>query len=160
VSSPADPPRRPPPAVARRPVAYVEPDEPLWRQEVRDRLRSLTTAVTLVATVAIAALGIALWALFTGEQGGDGASAQRVRDLDRRVRALESLSQQGASREDFASVRDRQQALDDRVQALEERVEQPSEDVAAIRDALLAMQESTEELERRVDEVEQPQPLP
>ena len=55
-----DPTRRLPPA---DPVAYGDAEELLFREDVRDRLRSLTTAVVMLAVLAVAALGIAIWAL-------------------------------------------------------------------------------------------------
>src|SRR5918992_117796 len=61
-------------------------------------------AVGLLAVVAVAALGLALWALLTQEEERDargGASAERVSDLEDRVDDLESDAEQAPSREDL-----------------------------------------------------------
>ena len=72
-----DPTRRLPPA---NPVAYGDAEELLFREDVRDRLRSLTTIVVMLAVLAVAALGIAIWALLDGQDSGDtqAASASQV----------------------------------------------------------------------------------
>ena len=55
---------------ATEPVAVTQADELLFREEVRDRLRSLTTAVAFLAVLAVAALGIAIWALLSSQDAG------------------------------------------------------------------------------------------
>ena len=49
--------------VGDRSVAYVHSDEEFWRRYLHERLRSLTSAVALVAIVAVAALGVGLWSI-------------------------------------------------------------------------------------------------
>ena len=148
------PPARP--AVRQREVV-VEPEELLWRQEVRDRLRSLTTAVTLAALVAFAALGVALWVLFADPQDDRGASGARVNQLEDRVQQVESAVERSASSDALDAMRQQQRSLDRRLQALETKVDQPSEDVSAVRDALAETQQALDQLAQRVDDLEQQQ---
>jgi septal ring factor EnvC (AmiA/AmiB activator) len=149
------PPARPPVTQA---VTYVDTDELAWRQEVRERLRSLTTAITLVGILAAGALGVALWGLLRDDDG-DGASLARVRALEERVDSLESESDESASRTEAAAIRERQRTLEQRLQTLTQQVRQPSADLEATRDALEATQQSIDQLEQRVDALEQ-QPIP
>jgi septal ring factor EnvC (AmiA/AmiB activator) len=149
------PPARPP--LRHREVVQLEPEELLWRQEVRDRLRSLTTAVTLVALVAVAGLGVALWVLFADPQDDRGASVARVGSLEDRVGKLESGLERSASRDALATVREQQRSLDQRLQALEAKVQQPSEDLNRMRDSLVETQQALDELAQRVEDLEQQQ---
>jgi len=139
-------------------VVQVEPEELLWRQEVRDRLRSLTTAVTLVAVVAVAGLGVALWVLFADPQDDRGASGARVDQLEDRVQQLESGIERTASRDALATMREQQRSLDQRLQALDAKAGQPSEDLTAMRDSLVSTQQALEQLTERVEDLEQQQP--
>ena len=138
-------------------MVQVEPEELLWRQEVRDRLRSLTTAVTLVAAVAVAGLGVALWVLFADPQDDRGASGARVGQLEDRVRQLESGIERTASRDALATVREQQRSLDQRLQALDAKAERPSEDFNALSDSLVSTQQALEQLTERVEDLEQQQ---
>jgi hypothetical protein len=92
---PADAPPRP-----RAPREYerevVVADDYAWREEMLDRLSSLRTAVVLLGVLAVAALGVALYALLTQEEEGDvrrqGDIQQlgdAVQQLDERVQAVE-----------------------------------------------------------------------
>jgi peptidoglycan hydrolase CwlO-like protein len=156
---PDDPTRRLPPApplpARRREVAYVEPDDLLWRQEVLDRLRSLTTAVVLLAVLAVSALGIALWALFADPADERGAAPVRVRELEERVDELESELEQTASGDALSTLREQQRSLDQRLQALDAQVRQPIEDLDVMSDAIVETQQAVEQLEQRIDALEQ-----
>ena len=152
------PPVRPP--VRQREVVSVESEAMLWHQEMRDRLRSLTTAVTLAALLAVVALGIALWVLLADPQDERGASVSRVGELEERVQGLESGLERSASRDGLDALRGQQRSLDERVQALDAKVAQPSEDLEGMRDAVVETQQAVEQLEQRVEELEQQQTVP
>lgn len=161
-SGPDDPTRRMPPVSApprRGTTVYVEPEEALWRQEVLDRLRSQTTAITLVAVLAFAALGVGLWAVLSDAQRDDGASSARVSRLEQRVDRVESaLSGRDTALQDVATLRERQQALEQRLRGLEQRVADPVEELDTMSQAITATQQAIEQLEERVDQLEQATP--
>ena len=50
------------------------PEDPLWREEVLDSLRSLRTAVALLGVLALVAVGVAVWALLSSDDDGGGGS--------------------------------------------------------------------------------------
>ena len=172
-ADPDEPTRRLPPTEPAQPIAEREVVtsrelEPAWLQEVLDRLRSLRTAVGLLGVVAVAALGVALWALLTQEEESDarrGASSERVRDLENRVDDLESRLTDAASGDSVDRLRDAQGRLEERVQAVEDRVGGPSAgavedlqgDVGQLGDAVEQIGGTVEDLEQRVDEVERAQ---
>lgn len=141
-------------------VGLLEPDEVLWRDEVRRRLRALTTALTLAIAVAVVALGSALWALLAGADDDRGASVRRVTLLEQRVQRLEGLANGSASREGLAAVREQQRSLTQRVDALDDRLQQPAGEVAALRTAVDGTQQAVEQLEQRIAELEQQSPVP
>jgi septal ring factor EnvC (AmiA/AmiB activator) len=154
-----DPTRRLPatsPEVRQREVAYVHSDEALWRESVNDRLRSLTTAVTLAVIVAVAALAVALWSVLGDSD--DGATSDRVSRLEERVEALDARLQQRPAAVDLAAVRERQQALEQAIRRLQGQIDQPDEDTAAVIEAVDATQQSIAQLEQRVADLEQTAP--
>jgi uncharacterized protein YoxC len=158
---PEEPTRPIPPArpiATERTVVRTEPEETLWA-EVLDRLRSLRTGLLLVAVLAFAALGVALWALLDDVDDMDrrGASRVRVERLAERVDRLESQVGEAASEGGLASIRDGQRALQRRLQALGATVEQSRADVGEISGAFEALQDSVETLEQRLEAVEQQQ---
>lgn len=172
-SDPDEPTRRLPPTEPAQPIREREVVtshelEPAWVEEVLDRLRSLRTAVGLLAVVAVAALGVALWALLTQEEEGDarrGASAERVSDLEDRVDDLESRTRDAASGDAVDRLRDEQESLEERVGAVEDRAGDPSngaidglqQDVTQLGDAVEEIGGTVEDLEQRVDELERQQ---
>jgi uncharacterized protein HemX len=135
----------------RRDVAYVS-DEALWREHIYDRLRSLTTAVTLVAIVAVAALGVGLWALLADPRD----DTDRLRRIEQRIEQLEA--QQRPATDDLAAVRQRQQALDERLRALEDQADEPAAETEAMIEAIESTQQSVAQLEQRVADLEQAAP--
>jgi chromosome segregation ATPase len=157
-----DPTRRLPPVSTpprRGRTVYLEGDEAVWRQEVLDRLRSHTTAITLVALLAFAAFGVGLWAVFSDAQQDEGASSARVRSLEQRVERVESaLSRRDAALDDVATLRDRQQALEQRLQGLEQRIADSAENLDSTAQAITGTQQAIEQLEERVDQLEQAAP--
>jgi cell division protein FtsL len=162
------PPTEPAQPIREREVVTSHELEPAWVQEVLDRLRSLRTAVALVGVVAVAALGLALWALLMQEEEGDarrGASAERVRDLEDRVDDLESQVRDAASDEAVDRLRDGQERLGERLRAVEDQAGGPSEgaiedlqqDVTQLGDAVEQNGGTLEDLEQRVDDLERQQ---
>jgi uncharacterized coiled-coil protein SlyX len=161
VSAPDDPTRRLAPAPAHRHASvYVETtDEALWRQEVRDRLRSQATAIALVGVLAVAGLAVGLWAVLSGTADDDGASSARVQRLEQRVDRVEAaLRQRAAALEDVGALGDRQRTLEQRIQGLEQDVAEPAEQLDAVTQAIAGTQQAVEQLEQRVDQLEQTAP--
>jgi hypothetical protein len=150
------------PIAAEREIVGPAPDQTLWA-EVLDRLSSLRAGLVVVAVLALAALGIALWVLLddAGETDRGDASRARVERLEDRVDSLESQVGESASRGGVAAIRDGQQALQQRVQALEGAVEDAQaagEGVDEVAAAVEGLQDSVDALEQRVEAVEQQQP--
>ena len=161
------PPTRPPDAPPyEREVAVAANDDYVWREEVVDRLNSLRAAVVLLGILAVAALGVALWALLTQEEESDarrGASAAEVRSLEQRVEDLEQDLDGAASRDEVSQLSDTVEALDERVTTVEDRVEAQG-DRASSEQAVEDLQgdvqqlaDAVEQLDQRVDEVEEQQ---
>jgi hypothetical protein len=146
---------RPAPPVARRGTgAYVATDATLW-VDLRARLRSLTSAVTIALIVAVVALGVALWALLGGTDDDTGASPARVSMLDQRVERLESATRRGAWRDELSAVRQQQRVLAERLAALSNTIEQPTDDVDSLRTAIDATQQAVDQLNQRLIALEQ-----
>jgi outer membrane murein-binding lipoprotein Lpp len=170
---PTHPPDAPLPPRYEREVAVTAGDDLVWREEVLDRLDSLRTAVVLLGLVAVAALGVALWALLTQEEEGDarrGASVEQVRDLEERVDELEQDVEQASPREEVSQLSDSVESLDERIGALEDRVERQADggaseqavedlqgDVQEVGDAVEQLGDAVEQLDQRVAAVEQQQ---
>jgi hypothetical protein len=163
---------RPPPEEPTRPIPPARPiesertvvrtaqEETLW-PEVLDRLASVRTGLVLVAALALAALGVALWALLDDGPGREDASRVRVERLADRVDRLESQIGETASEGGVAAVRDRQQALQRRVQDLEATVEESraaGQDLEEMAAAVEGLQDTVEALEQRVETLEEEQP--
>jgi predicted RNase H-like nuclease (RuvC/YqgF family) len=164
------PPAQPPPLEYEREVAVTARDELIWREEIVDRLNSLRAAVVLLGILAVAALGIALWALLTQEEESDarrGASVEQVRDLEERVEELEQDVERAPSRDALTELSEAVESLDERVGAVEDRVERQGAseqaiedlqgDVQQIGDAVEQLGETIEQLDQRLDAVEQQQ---
>jgi DNA repair exonuclease SbcCD ATPase subunit len=135
-------------------ASYERPVEPpdrdaSWRAQVRDRLRSLTRALAVVAVLTVAALGIALWALIADEDDDGRGRAGAIRALEDRVDELEAEVERAPSRVEV-SIRDEQRSLDERFDELEENTSDALEDV----------RQDLEQLQQRVDELEQRQQRP
>lgn len=127
----------------------MAPREPLhsdstWREHVEDRLHSLTRALAVVAVLAVAALGISLWALLAEDDDDGRARARAVRSLEDRVERLEAEVDRAPSRV-VVSVRDEQRSLDERL----DEVEQDTSE------AIDGLRQDVRELEDRVDELRQ-----
>jgi hypothetical protein len=157
-----DPTRRLPPvrpAVRERSAVYVAQEEAVWRQEVLDRLRSQTAAIAMLAVLAVAALGVGLWALYSQGQDDNDASGARVRQLEQRVDAVESrLQQRAGARQDVTALRQEQRALDERLRVLEQSAEDAGENLDAMSQAVSGTQQAVEQVEERVEQLEQLEP--
>ena len=135
-------------------ASYEPPTERLdrdtaWYLEIRDRVRSLTRALVVVAVLTVAALGIALWALLADEDDDRRAQPGAVRALEERLDELEAEVDRAPSRVQV-SIRDEQQSIDERLDGLEQDTSDAIEDV----------RQDVEELRERVDELEQQQQRP
>jgi DNA repair exonuclease SbcCD ATPase subunit len=115
-----------------------------WRAHVIDRLRSLRRALAVVAALAVAALGIALWAVLAEDDDDGRARARAVRALEDRVERLEAQVDRAPSRV-VVSVRDEQRSLDERLDELEQDTSE----------AIDGLRQDVRELEDRVDELRQ-----
>ena len=146
----------------------VPDDDLAWREVMRDRIRSLRTAVALLGLLALAALAVAGYALLTQEEEVDakrGASNQRVSALDDRVDKLESDVDDAPSKGSVSGVRSDQKALSERVDKLEARPKakpqaQPqtdgpsAQDVQDVQSSVDDLGRDIEDLNGRVDELE------
>ena len=156
------PPDAPPPRGYEREVAVTAGDDLVWREEVLDRLASLRSAVVVLGIVAVAALGVALWALLTQEEESDaqqGASVERVRDLEDRVAELEQDVEQASSRDELAQLSENVESLDERVGDLEDRVERQAGDEQAVEDLQGDVQELGDAVEQLSDAVDHVAPV-
>lgn len=141
------PPTPPSPPVYEERVVTpaVDPNVVLLRLE--DAIGSLRTGLMLVGVIAVAALGVAIYALTKADDSGSGsraglASDARVSQLDDRIdrlsRQVQSLrSGSGASGD---AVEDRVEALEKTVKTLAER---PSTDP----------QQAIDQLSERIDDI-------
>jgi archaellum component FlaC len=146
------PPR--PPVVEERYVApAADPNAILLRLE--DAVNSLRTGLMIVGVIAVAALGVAIYALMQDDDGaatrGNAASESRVSQLDDRI---DRLSRQVQDVRSDARSNDETAGLGDRVEALEGTVEQLA-DRPAPGDATQAVQELSERIDDVAADVEQ-----
>lgn len=151
-----------PPAYERELVAPV-PDDYVWREEVIDRLNSLRTAVILIGILAVAALGVALWALLTQEEEGDarrGASVSDVRNLRDRVDRLEQNLDQAPARDAVNQLSRTVDSLDERVTKVGDSVASQGSSAQAVEGLqgnVQQLSDAVEQLDQRVQAVEQQQ---
>ena len=153
---PTERPDAPSPRTHEREVVVTADDELIWRQELVERLSSLRTAVVLLGILAVAALGIALWALLTQEEESDarrGASADQVRDLEERVDELEQDIEQAAARGELSQLSETVESLDERVGAVEDRVERAGADGGASEQAVEDLQGDVQQLGDTVEQL-------
>ena len=150
------PPPRPPraPVVEERYVApAADPNAILLRLE--DAVNSLRTGLMIVGVIAVAALGVAIYALLQDDDGGsatrgNAASESRVSQLDDRVDRLSRQVQDARA----AARNDDTAELGDRVEALEGTVKQLA-DRPAPGDATQAVQELSDRIDDVAADVEQ-----
>jgi phage shock protein A len=146
------PPTPPPGAPREREVVTEAPAEP--RTGLPEELRSLKRALVLVGVIAIAALGVALWALLESQDdsgdGRSGASSERVSQLEDRVDELESDVEDAASDEAVSRLRDQQEELSTRVDELSEQSSGSDAE-----ESVGQLEQQVEELGQRVDDLQQ-----
>jgi len=153
-----DDPTRPIQPHPREPVMRerVVEDDP-ERAALRDSIRSLRTALWLVALLAAVALGVAAYALLAEDDEDNGrtpASASRVAAIDDKVDELENRLDERATKGQVENVR---KDLDD----LEERlgdVSKTAQDSGGDDDAQQAVDDvkgDVQQLEDRVNDLEQ-----
>lgn len=143
-------PAQPPGDPARtgvRETEYVSGPTPA-EAELRDRLRSLRTALALVGVLAAAALGVALWTLLSEDEEGDGrgASPQRVNRLQDRVATLEERVGDRATKSSVSDLRADVDALESDVEEASAGGEATEETQAAVE----TLQGDVEALEQQV----------
>jgi len=117
-------PVRPAPVVDERVVAAPAVDPNLLLLRLEDTVDSLRTWLLFVAVLALAALGVALYAVLSKDDGagGNAASSERVARLDDRVDRLSRQVQAARSgSSDTAGVADRVSAVERTVKSLAER---------------------------------------
>ena len=158
---PPTPPGSPPPRGTVRETEYVA--EPAY-EELRDKLRSLTTALALTALLALAGLGVALYTLLSEDEESDGnrrgASPARVSALSDRVDDLEERVGDRATKNELNT-------LEDRIEQVEQQAEQANQDddgadTAQLQESIETLDQNLTTLEQRVDELERSggQPAP
>ncbi len=140
-------PAAPPPG---EPVYAVDPE----KEELRDRIRSLRTALALTALLATAALGVGLYTLLADdeeERGVDrrGASPARVAALDDRVDELEDRLGDRATKNALAQLEERQAELEGQV----EQAGEAGGDTEAVQQSVEQLSQDVQALEQRVDEL-------
>ena len=152
------PPEQPPPRrPGEGPPYEVDPllDE---RQELRDRIKTLQTALTLVGLLALIGLGLALYGVLSPDEeeaGRDrtGASPARVENLRERVNELENRIDDRATKNSVQELASQQQELESQVEQLGEQSQDDggAEQAAA---AVEDVQSDVQSLEQRIDELE------
>ena len=151
-----DPPTRrippePPPRATVRETEYVAEPE---TERLRDKIRSLTTALALTALLATVALGLALYTLLAEDEEQDGgrrgASPARVSALSDRVDDLEDRVGDRATKNAVES-------LEERVQAVERQAGEGQDggDTAQLTEAIETLDQNVQALEQRVEALEQ-----
>ncbi len=158
---PETPPRPLPPEYAAGAPVYAEDEDP---RLLADRIRSLQTALALLGVLAVAALGVALWALLTGDDDDQqrvdrrGASTERVAELEARVDELRDAVRDAPSADAVQQLQDDQEQLQAQVDEVAETA--GGEQVATDEEARTAVEQlsgQVQELEARIDQVEQAQ---
>jgi septal ring factor EnvC (AmiA/AmiB activator) len=134
--------------LTERELARAEGDELAWRQLVLDRLGSLRTGLVVLGVLAVAALGIALWALLDVRSSGD-VSAARVRSLERRVDRLQTEVRSTPSSAALTSLQASQQALDNQVSSLAARLQRVEQTNVELKATLSSVQQRVSALERQ-----------
>jgi len=97
---------------------------------LEDAIQSLRTGLMIVGVIAVAALGVAIYALMKDDGGsnassGNAASDARVSQLDDRIdrlsRQVQDLRSGGGGNDDTAALGDRVEALEGTVKELADR---------------------------------------
>jgi chromosome segregation ATPase len=144
---PPTPPTPPPGGV--RETEYVADPE---REELRDRIRSLRTALALTALLALAGLGVGLYTLLAEDEednGRRGASPARVSALSDRVDDLEERVGDRATKNSVTRLEQRQEELEGQI----EQAGEAGGDAEALQESLEQVNTDVQALEQRVDDL-------
>ena len=151
----------PPPVYEERVVGpAVDPGVVLLRLE--DAVASLRTGLMVVGVIAIAALGVAIYALVKDDEGAGGsrsglASEERVADLDDRIDRISRQLQELRAGEGGGGG----DAVEARVDALERTVKTLAErPVADPQQAIDELADRIEDIAQDVEALKQAQPAP
>ncbi|HEV2777524.1 MAG TPA: hypothetical protein VGV90_18180 [Solirubrobacteraceae bacterium] len=147
---------QPPPPVVEERYAAPAADANAILLRLDDAVDSLRTGLMIVGVIAVAALGVAIYALMSDDGGGraangDAASDSRVSQLDDRI---DRLSRQVQDVRSDARGNDDAAGLGDRVEALEGTVKELA-DRPAPGDATQAVQDLAERIDDVAADVEQ-----
>jgi len=143
-------PQPPPQPIVEERYAVPAADPNLVLLRIEDSLASLRTGLMIVGVIAVAALGVAIYALMKEDDAGTNsrsglASDARVSQLDDRI---DRLSRQVQAARSDASGGDEAAAVDERVAALEKTVK-----TLADRPAPGDATQAVDELSDRIDDV-------
>lgn len=146
--------------VAREAVVAGEVVDPLWAERLEDSVRSLKGLVALLAVLALAGIGLSLYALLRDEDDRQGASRERVARLDNRVDRLEGRLGSTTNGADVARLKDRLetkadtrslQELSDEVQQLQASLDKVSSGDDSSADAVTQLDGRVDELSEQVE---------
>jgi hypothetical protein len=149
-------PQPPPQPVYEERVVSPAVDTHAVLLRLEDAVQSLRTGLMIVGVIAVAALGVAIYALMSDEDGGTGsrsglATDSRVSQIDDRVdrisRQVQDLRSGGGSDDEAAALGDRVEALENTVKELADR--------PAPGDATQAVQELSDRIDDVSADVEQ-----
>jgi len=150
------PPTRP---VAREAVArehvVAEAVDPLWAERLEGSVRSLKRLVALLAVLALAGVGLSVYALLRDDDDRRGASRERVARLDNRVDRLESRLGSTTNEADVARLRDRLETKADTrsLQQLSDDVQQLQTSLDKVSSGDDSSADAVTQLDGRVDEL-------
>ena len=146
------PPTAPPPGA---PPARVVAEDPRLL-DLEDRVRSLRAWLAVATVLALAALGVAAWAIISKEEEDDtraGASRASVNRLETQVEDLEAQVDNRATKESVSDLRAEQEELAEAVQQLGEG----GGDTDELAQSVTTLSDDAQELAARIDELEQQQ---
>ena len=153
-----DPPTESLPAtapVAREAVVANEVVDPLWAERLEGSVRSLKRLVALLAVLALAGVGLSVYALLRDDDDRRGASRERVARLDNRVDRLESRLGSTTNEADVARLRDRLETKADTrsLQQLSDDVQQLQTSLDKVSSGDDSSADAVTQLDGRVDEL-------
>jgi hypothetical protein len=149
-------PQPPPQPVYEERVVSPAVDTHAVLLRLEDAIQSLRTGLVIVGVIAVAALGVAIYALMKDDDGGTGsrsglATDSRVSQIDDRVdrisRQVQDLRSGGGNDDEAAALGDRVEALENTVKELADR--------PAAGDATQAVQELSDRIDDVSADVEQ-----
>lgn len=140
--------------VAREPAVAAEVVDPLWAERLEDQVRSLKGLVALLAVLALAGIGLGLYALLGEDDDRRGASPERVERLNGRVDRLESRLGATTNEAEVARLEDRLDAKAD-TQSLDELTSEVQQLQASVEEASAGGDTSAEAVAQLDDRVDQ-----